>query len=80
MTERNRIGGGGTMLPGTVMPAGNKYPSCTFTNSWEITSNICGANPAHESKTMLNDDQTVLPIHLIDENLKQSVRQTRKQL
>jgi len=34
--------------------------------SWEILSNRCGSTPAREPKTAWNDDQPLLPVHLID--------------
>ena len=34
--------------------------------SWEIGDNLCGSAWPREPKTMWNDDQPLLPIHLID--------------
>jgi hypothetical protein len=56
------------LLPGVVMQQGNGNPVRKFTpkKSWEISDNLCGSTPAREPKTMCNDDQPLLPIHLID--------------
>ncbi len=61
-------GMGPDLLPGAVMQEGNTQPIEKFKpkKSWEITSNYCGSTPAREPKTMWNDDQPLLPIHLID--------------
>ncbi len=59
---------GPDLLPGAVMQEGNTHPieKVKPKKSWEITSNYCGSTPAREPKTMWNDDQPLLPIHLID--------------
>jgi len=61
---------GPDLLPGTAMQEGNSYPIAKIQpkKSWEIESNYCGSTPAREPKTMWNDDQPLLPIHLIDGN------------
>ncbi|MBI2844082.1 MAG: discoidin domain-containing protein [Armatimonadetes bacterium] len=61
-------GVGPDLLPGIVMQEGNANPIVKFKpkKSWEIKSNFCGSTPAREPKTMLNDDQPLLPVHLID--------------
>jgi len=59
---------GPDLLPGTVMQDDNANPVRKFKpkKSWEITSNYCGSTPGREPKTMWNDDQPLLPVHLID--------------
>jgi hypothetical protein len=61
-------GVGPDLLPGVVMQEGNSNPVVKFKpkKSWEIKDNFCGSTPAREPKTMWNDDQPLLPIHLID--------------
>ncbi|MFV1967481.1 MAG: discoidin domain-containing protein, partial [Pirellulaceae bacterium] len=61
-------GVGPELLPGVVMQEGNTKAVAKLKpkKSWEITSNLCGSTPAREPKTMWNDDQPLLPIHLID--------------
>lgn len=56
------------LQPGAKMQDGNINPVVKFVSkkSWKIEHNLCGANPAREPKTMWNDDQPLLPIHLID--------------
>jgi len=56
------------LLPGVVMQEGNSRPVVKVRpkKSWEIKSNLCGSTPAREPKSMWNDDQPLLPIHLID--------------
>ncbi|MBI2844079.1 MAG: discoidin domain-containing protein [Armatimonadetes bacterium] len=56
------------LLRGMVMQEGNTHPVVKFTprKSWEIQDNLCGSTPAREPKTMWNDDQPLLPVHLID--------------
>ncbi|MBI4327586.1 MAG: discoidin domain-containing protein [Chloroflexi bacterium] len=52
------------------MQKGNSRPVVKVKpkKSWEIEYNLCGSTPAREPKTMWNDDQPLLPIHLIDGN------------
>ena len=61
-------GVGPDLLPGVTMQENNNKPVVKFKpkKSWEIESNLCGSTPAREPKTMWNDDQPLLPIHLID--------------
>ena len=56
------------LLPGVVMQRGNSHPVVKITpkKSWEIEHNLCGSTPAREPKTMWNDDQPLLSVHLID--------------
>ena len=56
------------LLPEAILQEGNDNPSVKIQpkKSWEITSNLCGSTPAREPKTMWNDDQPLLPVHLID--------------
>jgi hypothetical protein len=56
------------LLPGAVLQEGNAHPAIKIEpkKSWEIKHNLCGSTPAREPKTMWNDDQPLLPIHLID--------------
>ncbi len=56
------------LLPGVVMQDGNTNPVVKFKpkKSWEIKDNFCGSTAPREPKTMWNDDQPLLPIHLID--------------
>lgn len=56
------------LLPGAVLQEGNTHPVIKIEpkKSWEIKRNLCGSTPAREPKTMWNDDQPLLPIHLID--------------
>jgi len=56
------------LLPGVVMQDANGHPITKVKpkKSWEIESNLCGSTPAREPKTAWNDDQPLLPIHLID--------------
>ncbi len=56
------------LLPGVVMQEGDTKPVVKFKpkKSWEIQSNLCGLTPTREPKTAWNDDQPLLPIHLID--------------
>src|ERR1051325_1143295 len=56
------------ILPGLKLQVGNNRPLTKITpkKSWEIKHNLCGSTPAREPKTMWNDDQPLLPIHLID--------------
>jgi len=56
------------LLPGAVLQDGNTHPVVKIKpkKSWEIKHNLCGSTPAREPKTMWNDDQPLLPIHLID--------------
>src|SRR3990172_8893925 len=56
------------LLPGVKMQEGNSNPLTKFRpkKSWEIQSNLCGLTPTREPKTMWNDDQPLLPIHLIN--------------
>jgi hypothetical protein len=56
------------LLPGVTMQEGNSRPVVKLRpkKSWEIKDNLCGSTPAREPKTMWNDDQPLLPIHLID--------------
>jgi hypothetical protein len=56
------------LLPGVVMQRGNKNPvtKIRLKKSWEIEHNLCGSTPAREPKSMWNDDQPLLPVHLID--------------
>ena len=63
-------GVGPDLLPGVIMQDQNTNAVTKFKpkKSWEITSNLCGSTPAREPKTMWNDDQPLLPIHLIDGN------------
>lgn len=59
---------GPDLLPGAVMQEGNSRPAVKIRpkKSWEIQSNLCGSTPAREPKSMWDDDQPLLPIHLID--------------
>ncbi len=61
-------GSGPDLLPSGNLQEENTHPISKFKlkKSWEITSNYCGSTPAREPKTMWNDDQPLLPIHLID--------------
>jgi len=56
------------LLPGAVLQEKNTHPVIKIEpkKSWEIKRNLCGSTPAREPKTMWNDDQPLLPIHLID--------------
>src|SRR6266702_3975014 len=56
------------LLPGAILQRGNTNPIVKIVprKSWEIQHNLCGSTPAREPKTMWNDDQPLLPIHLID--------------
>ena len=57
------------LLPGVVMQEGNGNPRAKIRpkKSWEIESNVFGAYPVQPSvRTMWNDSQPLLPIHLID--------------
>ena len=56
------------LQPGAIAQQGNLNPitKIKLKKSWEIESNLCGSTPAREPKTMWNDDQPLLPIHLID--------------
>ncbi len=56
------------LLPDIIMQEGNNRPITKFKpkKSWEIHSNMYGLTPTREPKTMWNDDQPLLPIHLID--------------
>ena len=56
------------LLPGVKMQEGSANPVVKIKpkKSWEIKSNLCGSTPGREPKTMGNDDQPLLPIHLID--------------
>lgn len=56
------------LQPGAVMQIGNNNPIVKFKpkKSWEIKSNLCGFTAAREPRTMWNDDQPLLPVHLID--------------
>ena len=56
------------LQPGAMAQQGNLNPitKIQLKKSWEIESNLCGSTPAREPKTMWNDDQPLLPIHLID--------------
>ncbi len=56
------------LLPGAVLQEGNTHPIVKVApkKSWEIKHNLCGSTPAREPKTMWNDDQPLLPVHLID--------------
>jgi len=56
------------LLPGTILQEDNRNPMVKLRpkKSWEINHNLCGSTPAREPKTMWNDDQPLLPIHLID--------------
>lgn len=58
------------LLTDVLMQKGNTHPivKIKLKKSWEIASNYCGSTPAREPKTMWNDDQPLLPIHLIDGN------------
>jgi hypothetical protein len=40
--------------------------------SWEIKDNLFGSTPAREPRTAQNDDQPLLPIHLIDGDVRSS--------
>ena len=61
-------GVGPDLLPGVVMQEGNTNPVVKFKpkKSWEIASNVCGSSVGHGPRTMWNDDQPLLPVHLID--------------
>ena len=56
------------LLDGVIIQKDNANPitKLKLKKSWEIKSNYCGSTPAREPKTMWNDDQPLLPIHLID--------------
>jgi hypothetical protein len=57
------------LLPGVVMQQANAHPIVKIKpkKSWEIGYNLCGAEPGEmANRTMWNDDQPMLPIHLID--------------
>jgi len=56
------------LVPGAAMQEGNARQATKVQpkKSWEIRHNLCGSTPAREPKTMWNDDQPLLPIHLID--------------
>jgi len=56
------------LLPGAVMQQGNSNPADEdqAEEIMEIESSVCGSTPAREPKTMQNDDQPLLPFHLID--------------
>src|SRR5262245_31808689 len=56
------------LLPGAKLQVGNTRPitKLKLKKSWEIKHNLCGSTPAREPKTMWNNDQPLLPIHLID--------------
>ena len=56
------------LMPGAVLQEGNTSPALKIRpkKSWEIKHNLCGSTPAREPKIMWNDDQPLLPIHLID--------------
>jgi hypothetical protein len=56
------------LLPGAVMQEGDRNPVLKLKpkKSWEIHDNLCGSAWPREPKTMWNDDQPLLPIHLID--------------
>lgn len=56
------------LQPGAVMQVGNDNPIVKFKpkKSWEIKSGLCGFTAAREPRTMWNDDQPLLPVHLID--------------
>ncbi len=56
------------LLPGVVMQEGNTNPVTKVKpkKSWEIEFNLCGSTPDSCPRTMWNDDQPLLPIHLID--------------
>ena len=57
-----------SLLPEVVLQRDNRHPAVKIRpkKSWEIQHNLCGSTPAREPKTMWNDDQPLLPIHLID--------------
>ena len=59
------------LLDGIVMQKDNNNPitKLKLKKSWEIESNYCGSTPAREPKTMWNDDQPLLPVHLIDSDV-----------
>lgn len=61
-------GVGPDLQPGAALQEGNTKPVVKFKpkKSWEIQHNFCGSTPAREPKTMWNDDQPMLPVHLID--------------
>lgn len=56
------------LLAGAELQIGNKRPVVKIQpkKSWEIKHSLCGSTPAREPKTMWNNDQPLLPIHLID--------------
>ena len=58
------------LMPGAELQTGNTNPKTKIPpkKSWELRDNRCGSTPAREPKTMWNDDQPLLPIHLIDGN------------
>ncbi len=56
------------LLPDVVLQDDNKNPKIKIQpkKSWEIKENKIGSTPAREPKTAANDDQPLLPVHLID--------------
>ena len=56
------------LMPGAVFQEANTNLIVKIApkKSWEIKHSLFGTTPAREPKTMWNDDQPLLPLHLID--------------